>query len=78
MSKKKNKNKTKKISAKKERYLKFRKEKPSALVFTQSPNISDDEVQQRRVDEQRIDNFWRSYRRPPQRFVNERKARSKR
>ena len=77
MGKKKNKNKTKKVSVKKERYLKFRKEKPGVMAFT-SPDLPEEAVQERRQDEQRIDNFWRNYRRPPQRFVSERKARSKR
>lgn len=71
------KDKAKKISVKKERYLKFRKEKPSSMTVAM-PDLSEDQVQEKRVDQQRIDNFWRSYRRPPQRFVNERKAKSKR
>ena len=76
MSKKK-KNKAKKVSVKKERYLKFRKEKPSAMAFA-PPEMSDEEIQQRRMDEQRIADFWRKYRRPPEKFVVERKAKSKR
>ena len=71
------KDKPKKISAKKERYLKFRKEKPSVLTVS-IPEITEEQVQERKVDEQRIGEFWRHYRRPPQRFVSERKARSKR
>ena len=77
MSKKKNKNKVKRISAKKERYLKFRKEKSSTMTFS-TPELPDEVVQQRKSDEQRIQDFWRHYRRPPERFVNERKALSKR
>lgn len=77
MGKKKNKNKTKRISVKKERYLKFRKEKPATLTIA-PPDLSDDQVQQRRMDEQKISDFWRHYRRPPERFVNDRKAKSKR
>ncbi|MEK6984353.1 MAG: hypothetical protein AABX33_07300 [Nanoarchaeota archaeon] len=73
----KKKDKTKKISAKKERYLKFRKDKPSSFTVSM-PDLSEDQVQQRKFDQQRIDNFWRHYRRPPPRFVSERKARSKR
>ncbi|MBI2650054.1 hypothetical protein HYX04_01940 [Candidatus Woesearchaeota archaeon] len=73
----KKKNKPKKISAKKERYAKFRKEKPSSLTVTM-PDLTEEQVQQRRRDQQEIDNFWRHYRRPPQRFVSERKAKSKR
>lgn len=71
------KDKAKKISVKKERYLKFRKEKPSSMTVAM-PDLSEEQVQQRRTDQQRIDNFWRYYRRPPPRFVNERKAKSKR
>ena len=73
----KKKDKPKKISAKKERYLKFHKEKPASLTFA-TPDLSEEQVTLRRQDEQKIDNFWRSYRRPPKRFVSERKAKSKR
>ena len=72
-----NKNKSKRINPKKERYSKFRKEKPSALSFA-SPELPEDVVQQRRQDEQRIGKFWRHYRRPPERFVRERDAKAKR
>ena len=71
------KDKPKRISAKKERYMKFRKEKPSMMTVA-PPELTEEQVKERRLDEQRIGEFWRSYRRPPQRFVNERKARSKR
>ena len=73
----KKKDKPKKISAKKERYMKFRKEKPSSMTVAM-PDLSEEQVQLKRLDQQKIDNFWRTYRRPPQRFVNERKAKSKR
>ena len=71
------KDKPKKVSAKKERYLKFRKEKPAALTIS-APDLTDEQVQERKLDEQKMGEFWRHYRRPPQRFVSERKARSKR
>ena len=71
------KDKPKKISAKKESYAKFRKEKPTMLTMT-SPELTEEQIKERRQDEQRIGDFWRNYRRPPQRFVSERKARSKR
>ena len=71
------KDKPKKISAKKERYAKFRKEKPTNLTIA-PPDLSEDQVKDRRSDEQHISDFWRHYRRPPERFVNERKAKSKR
>ena len=71
------KKKAKKVNAKKERYAKFRKEKPSTLTIA-PPDLSEEQVQVRRMDEQKIDTFWHHYRRPPERFVNERKAKSKR
>ena len=71
------KDKPKRISAKKERYMKFRKEKPSMMTVA-PPELTEEQMRERKVDEQRIGEFWRSYRRPPQRFVNERKAKSKR
>ena len=74
---KKKKNKTKKVSAKKERYAKFRKEKPSTMTIA-VPDLPEEQVVERRQDEQRIDNFWRHYRRPPERYVRERDAKSKR
>ena len=52
------KDKAKKISVKKERYLKFRKEKPSSMTVAM-PDLSEEQVQQRRTDQQRIDSFWR-------------------
>ena len=71
------KDKPKKVSVKKERYAKFRKEKPSSMNLS-VPDLSEEQLRQRKDDEQQISMFWRNYRRPPQRFVNERKARSKR
>lgn len=71
------KDKPKKVSAKKERYSKFRKDKPSSMTFAM-PELSEEQVVERKQDEQRISMFWRGYRRPPQRFVSERKAKSKR
>ena len=71
------KDKLKKISAKKERYMKFKREKPAILTMA-PPEITEEQMKERRIDEQKIDEFWRNYRRPPQRFVSERKAKSKR
>ena len=71
------KDKPKRISAKKERYMKFRKEKPSMMTVA-PPELTEEQVKERRLDEQRIGEFWRHYRRPPEKFVNERKAKSKR
>ncbi len=77
MGKKKNKNKAKKVNIKKERYAKFRKEKPSSMTVFM-PDLPEDATAMRRQDEQRISDFWRHYRRPPQRFIRERDAKSKR
>lgn len=77
MGKKKNKNKTKKVSVKKERYAKFRKEKPTMLTMA-PPDLTQEQVKERMADEQRINDFWRHHRRTPERFVRERDAKSKR
>ena len=77
MGKKKNKNKTKKVNVKRERYAKFRKEKPTNLTVA-PPDLSEDQVKDRRTDEQRISDFWRHYRRPPEKFIRERDAKAKR
>ena len=71
------KKKAKKINAKRERYAKFRKEKPSAMILT-PPDLTEDQIKQKRTDESKIDMFWKHFRRPPERFVVERKAKSKR
>lgn len=77
MGKKKNKHKTKKVSAKKERYAKFRKEKPTMLTMA-PPDLTEEQIRERRMDEQRIVEFWRHHRRSPERFIRERDAKSKR
>jgi len=77
MGKKKNKNKGKKVNIKRERYAKFRKDKPGSMTFSM-PELPEELVQSRRQDEQRISEFWRHYRRPPQRFIRERDAKAKR
>ena len=77
MGKKKNKNKAKRINSKRERYTKFRKEKPSSMTVFM-PDLPEDATTMRRQDEQRIGNFWRHYRRPPERYNRERDAKAKR
>lgn len=77
MGKKKNKNKAKRINPKRERYTKFRKEKPTNMTFSM-PDLPEEAVQERRQDEQRIHDFWRHYRRPPEKFIRERDAKAKR
>ena len=71
------KDKPKKISLKKEKYSKFRKEKPSNMTFAM-PDLSDDATVTRREDEKRIESFWRYYRRPKERFNRDRDAKAKR
>jgi hypothetical protein len=55
---KKNKNKTKKISARKEKYSKFKKEK-SGILDVSMPELSEDQIKQRREDEKRLESYWR-------------------
>ena len=77
MGKKKNKNKAKRINPKRERYSKFRKEKPTSMTYAM-PDLPEEAVQERRKDEQSIGEFWRHYRRPPERYNRERDAKAKR
>ena len=64
MGKKKNKNKKKKVNAKKERYTKFRKDKPSTMNFT-TPDLTPEQQKQKQIDELNIDRFWRYNKRRP-------------
>ena len=64
MGKKKNKNKKKKVNAKKERYAKFRKERSSTMVFT-TPDITPEQQKQRQEDDKNIGLFWRYNKRRP-------------
>ncbi|MFP4567587.1 MAG: hypothetical protein ACLFN8_01455 [Candidatus Woesearchaeota archaeon] len=73
----KNKNKPKKVSVKKERYAKFRKEKPGALNIAM-PDLSEEQVKQKREDETKIDKFLRFNRNPHPTEIVERRAKSKR
>jgi len=74
---KKNKNKPKKVSVKKERYAKFRKDKPAALNIAM-PDLSEEQAKQKREDESKIDTFLRFTKNPPTKEIVERKAKSKR
>ena len=71
------KDKKKKANPKKEKYLKFRKEKPSNMTFT-APQLTEDQVQQVKLNEERIGYYMRTRVFFPEKFVNERKAKSKR
>lgn len=64
MGKKKNKNKKKEVNAKKERYAKFRKERPSTMTFI-TPDITPEQQKQRQEDENNIGLFWRYNKRRP-------------
>jgi len=58
MGRKKNKNKKKKVNPKKEKYAKFRKERPATMVFT-TPDLTPEQVKQRQEDERSIGMFLR-------------------
>jgi hypothetical protein len=74
---KKNKNKPKKVSIKKERYAKFRKDKPGVLNITM-PDLAEEQVKQKREDETKIDRFLRFSKNPYPKEIVERRAKSKR
>jgi hypothetical protein len=52
------KEKVKKISAKKEKYAKFHKEKADTVTFT-SPELSDEQIKQQRLDQEKFERFIR-------------------
>jgi hypothetical protein len=74
---KKNKNKPKKVSIKKERYAKFRKDKPGALNISM-PDLTEEQQKQKRDDEAKIDRHLRFAKNPPVKEVVERRVKSKR
>lgn len=76
MGKKKNKNKKKKVNARKERYAKFRKDKQ--IMNFNPPDLTPEQQKQKQEDERRIDSFLRYSRNPPTREISERKMKSKR
>ncbi len=75
--KKKNKNRKKKVNPKKEKYAKFRKDKPSTMNFT-SPDLTPEQQKQKQADESKIERFLRFSRNVPTKEISERKMRSKR
>lgn len=77
MGKKKNKNKKKKVNPKKERYAKFRKDKPSTMNFS-TPDLTPEQQKQKQTDERQIDSFLKFNRNPPTKEVSERRMKSKR
>jgi hypothetical protein len=71
------KKKEKKKNLKKEKYVKFRKEKPASMTYA-PPQLTEEQMQQVKLNEERIGYYMRSRVFYPERFVNERKAKSKR
>jgi hypothetical protein len=74
---KKNKNKAKRINPKKEKYAKFHKEK-SATLDVSMPDLSEEQVKQKREDEKRIDKYIRFNRNPPTKEIVLRRMLAKR
>ena len=58
MGRKKNKNKKKKVNPKRERYAKFRKDKPEIMAFT-TPDLTPEQQKQKQEDERTIGMFLR-------------------
>ena len=78
MSKKsKKKKESRKISAKKEKYLKFRRDK-GQMKEIQIPDLTPEQIKMRQEDEIRIGRTLSYLRNPPPKEIVERKARSKR
>ena len=77
MGRKKNKKKQKKISVKKERYAKFRKEKPATLDITM-PDITSEQQKQKQDDEMKLGRFLRFNKKAPPHEIVKRKEKSKR
>ena len=72
MGKKSKKKRTKKISAKKEKYLKFHKEKPT-VVEIKIPDLTTEQQKQRQVDEITINRFLRFSKNAPRPEIREKK-----
>ncbi|MFC1696885.1 hypothetical protein ACFL1H_01005 [Nanoarchaeota archaeon] len=76
MSKKKKKDK-KKVSAKREKYAKFKREKPGTIDVSM-PDLTEDQSKQKRNDETKIDKYLRFSKNPRTKPINLRKMKSKR
>ena len=74
---KKNKNKVKKVSAKKERYTKFHSEKQGTLNIAM-PELSEEQIRRNREDDEKIGKFLRFSKNPPVHEIVERREKSKR
>jgi len=69
------KKKVKKISAKKEKYAKFRKEKPGAMDLTM-PDLSAEAAKQKQEDEKKINLFLRFSKNPPTKDLKDKRKRN--
>lgn len=67
MGRKKSKKKPKKVNAKRERYKKFHKEKSSSMDISM-PDLSEEQMKQKREDEDRINRYMRYKPRIPPRL----------
>ena len=68
----KKKKKDKKISAKKEKYLKFKRDKPSVLNLTM-PELTQEQQKQKQEDERKIEGFLKFNRNRPNLDLKDRK-----
>lgn len=66
--------KAKKISAKKEKYLKFKKDKPATMDVSM-PELSEEQMRQKREDEALIDRFVRFNKKRPEKEIKNLKDR---
>lgn len=73
---KKNKNAKKKVNPKKEKYLKFRKDKPGTLDVSM-PELTVDEQKQKQHDEEVINKYLRFNRAPPTLSLKEKRAKKR-
>ncbi len=73
----KNKNRKKKVNLKKERYAKFRKDKPST-VSSVTLELTPEQRKQAIEDDTNITSFLRSNKNPPTKEISKRKMASKR
>ncbi len=71
------KKKKKKVSARRERYKKFRKDKPSSTTFT-TPDPTKDEMKEIKESEARLEGFMKGRKPNAPRVINKRKLKSKR
>ena len=72
MSKKSKKKDSKKINAKKEKYAKFKRDKPSTLSFA-TPELTPEQQKQKQLDEASINSFLRYNKNRPTLSLREKK-----